>query len=313
MKLRFPTIDSIFNAFNGISFLGRQLGFFSDSFRNIYTSEHRNFLLVSSDASTESPASGNDDISSSDEGISDPSIRSYDDIGMMHEIDMPEPEPLISNDESRLNRATGYLDSLSQKDRTCPAGGSTSAEGLNDERSRRVQQFLSSLQSHAANQSLSNIKPEVEPIKGAASLGERCSGLGQKFRDITTAAHDFLDKHVGDSYLTDFVGGAKDFGSNYCEMVNANTHGVDKYYHCMANCEAANRGIGGVDAAAFIDVGRELVDFTTKDVWKDGPIKAARNVSDDMEANIRGLRASARGTRCMDSCGVLDPRGSRLK
>lgn len=46
--------------------------------------------------------------------------------------------------------------------------------------------------------------------------------------------------------------GTGDFLNNYMNMRNANTIGADKYFHCMANCQASQRGPGGQAAARGI-------------------------------------------------------------
>ena len=42
--------------------------------------------------------------------------------------------------------------------------------------------------------------------------------------------------------LTSAVGAAIDFLSNYLKMREKKVPGGDKYYHCMANCQASKRG-----------------------------------------------------------------------
>lgn len=65
-------------------------------------------------------------------------------------------------------------------------------------------------------------------------------------------------------YLGDAIGGAGDFLDNYGDMRDANTIGGDKYFHCKANCEAAQRGEGGEDMACTISDAREWVDENIK-------------------------------------------------
>jgi hypothetical protein len=44
---------------------------------------------------------------------------------------------------------------------------------------------------------------------------------------------------------SDFGGGVRDFLANYNKMVEVKVKGADRYFHCMANCEATQRGPGG--------------------------------------------------------------------
>lgn len=60
--------------------------------------------------------------------------------------------------------------------------------------------------------------------------------------------------------LKQIVGAAGDFVRNFLNMREANTIGADKYFHCMANCQAAQRGSAGEATAAAISNLREASD-----------------------------------------------------
>jgi len=69
------------------------------------------------------------------------------------------------------------------------------------------------------------------------------------------------------SFWWQFYRGSMDMWMNYEDMKKANTIGADKYFHCMANCEAARRGPGGVLAAQVISNLREDYGY-----WKGDPM-----------------------------------------
>ncbi len=111
-----------------------------------------------------------------------------------------------------------------------------------------------------------------------------------------------------------FVAGASDFGGQYANQRSA-THvvggshngwgGQDKYFHCMANCEAAQKGMGGSAAAQCISNGRE---------WFDQSIKgdSAADSAADQLANRLG-RSSGQMSRtgsCSQICGSYRPGGN---
>ncbi len=74
------------------------------------------------------------------------------------------------------------------------------------------------------------------------------------------------------------------FEKNYDEMVEVNTMYADKYYHCMANCEAAAIGRGHV--AETISDAREWVDQHIK--WDSEGASAC-----DQQANRDGRNTGA--------------------
>ena len=45
--------------------------------------------------------------------------------------------------------------------------------------------------------------------------------------------------------------------AEFAALVDANTIGADKYFHCNTNCQASARGCGGTQAAEFIGETRE--------------------------------------------------------
>jgi RHS repeat-associated protein len=102
-------------------------------------------------------------------------------------------------------------------------------------------------------------------------------------------------------YWSGFGEGLSDFWTNYQNMKNANTIGADKYFHCMANCEAVRRGEGGSDVAKLLSEGRELFDeYIKRDLrWA---------CNQDRAANKQGQRGDPTKP-CKDVCKSLRPRG----
>lgn len=88
---------------------------------------------------------------------------------------------------------------------------------------------------------------------------------------------------------------------NYDDMIRANTKRSDKYFHCMANCEAAHLGpVGGVVAGIVSDT-REAVDQHVKG---DPPYECEM----DQYVNRYG-RYSDRQTPCKEVCKPFRPNG----
>jgi RHS repeat-associated protein len=110
------------------------------------------------------------------------------------------------------------------------------------------------------------------------------------------------------------AGAVGDFGGGYRDMMDA-TYGVggshngwanqDKYFHCRANCEAAQRGRAGQCTATSISDAREWFDQTIKG----DPASAS---AADQAANAYGRQQGAAnpGGSCKQLCGIYRPGGS---
>ena len=116
------------------------------------------------------------------------------------------------------------------------------------------------------------------------------SGTGPAYAEASAA---------GTKYVAAAVGGASDFVDNYQSMKEANTIGADRYFHCMANCEATKRGQGGRDMSSVISEGREQFDELIK---RDPPQECAA----DRLANDEG-RGATPGESCPSRCAGLRP------
>ena len=117
--------------------------------------------------------------------------------------------------------------------------------------------------------------------------------------------------------LVDFIGGVGDFSRNRDAMIQKNTVGWDKYYHCMANCEATARGPGGNMSAELLSAGRELTDAMRHMLPKDSlgigkgltPQESWRDIREDLAVNREGRLGALRGDRCADVCRIDRLRG----
>lgn len=101
------------------------------------------------------------------------------------------------------------------------------------------------------------------------------------------------------------AGATGDFVRNYREMLEANTIGADKYYHCQANCEATQRGEAGKETATFLSDLREFIDRFIKG----DPAEAS---GADQEANRHGRENAGTGD-CGAVCETFRPDALRPK
>ena len=62
----------------------------------------------------------------------------------------------------------------------------------------------------------------------------------------------------------DSVGAVGDFYKNYSDMRDKNVKNSDKYFHCMANCQASSRGPDGLSMAQNLSNLRESFDENIK-------------------------------------------------
>ncbi|MBK8813144.1 MAG: hypothetical protein IPN69_20780 [Acidobacteria bacterium] len=98
------------------------------------------------------------------------------------------------------------------------------------------------------------------------------------------------------------VGAINDFTKNYSDMRAANTIGADKFFHCMANCQAARRGSIGVLISQTMSEGRELFDENLK-----GDPRVACDA--DRYANQIGRDSGSRCDPCVSVCSRFVPQG----
>jgi RHS repeat-associated protein len=99
------------------------------------------------------------------------------------------------------------------------------------------------------------------------------------------------------------LGAAKDFAKNYMQMREANTKGADKYFHCKANCEAAQRGPVGAKVSEVISEAREFVD---QHVFGDPPDSSEADRSANTTGRVGGANSDV---PCQLICAPHRPRG----
>lgn len=114
-------------------------------------------------------------------------------------------------------------------------------------------------------------------------------------------------------YATGVVGGTVDFGQAYVEMMDSSYYtgrshngwkNQDWYFHCRANCEAAQRGKGGEDVAQCISDAREWFEQALGE-------PPAHSVP-DQAANRYGRSQGAANPNgdCRQLCGRYRPGGT---
>ena len=94
-----------------------------------------------------------------------------------------------------------------------------------------------------------------------------------------------------------------DFQRNYADMRKANTIGGDKYFHCMANCQATRQGRSGEAAACMISDVRE---------WTDQNIKgdpASASLADQAANAVGRSGALSSSQSCSSVCSGFRPNG----
>jgi len=106
----------------------------------------------------------------------------------------------------------------------------------------------------------------------------------------------------------DIAQAVRDLSRNYIDMRNANTIGADKYFHCKAQCQAAQRGIETAVAAANLGNLREIFDETIKG-------DSAQSCNADRFANQFGTISAIIDpkTSCSILCDIFRPIGLNLK
>lgn len=99
-------------------------------------------------------------------------------------------------------------------------------------------------------------------------------------------------------------GAVQDFVKNYDDNKRTNWKGGDKYFHCKANCEAAQRGPVGAVTAEWMSNLREWGDLGN---FRDFRADARA----DQRANRQGRRAGETGSTqsCSAACAAYRPSG----
>ena len=96
----------------------------------------------------------------------------------------------------------------------------------------------------------------------------------------------------------DRVGASQDFSTYYRAMKRLNVKQSDKYFHCMANCKAAQRGPAGYVQSIRLSNFREFTDQLRGD--------SAADSAADEAANSTG-REGGKGAPCADCRDICSP------
>ena len=98
---------------------------------------------------------------------------------------------------------------------------------------------------------------------------------------------------------------------NYQEMRDRNFRCADRYYHCMAHCEATPKGPAGTATSHVVGAGREAIDFRTN-IYNPrkqmDPGSSWKDCSADMAADAQGRARNGQAT-CREQCKSLAPAG----
>jgi RHS repeat-associated protein len=128
---------------------------------------------------------------------------------------------------------------------------------------------------------LAGFEPERAGYRYGYNLGQQ---MGLQIRNSSAVtAIEILRNRANDMQRHNFIGG-------------------DKFYHCLAMCEASAKGPVGASVAATAGVAREL-----NQRYRHG--EPAAECAADNAANGRGIAAGLRGQNCAASCGGLMPPG----
>lgn len=137
---------------------------------------------------------------------------------------------------------------------------------------------------------------KANPLSGVDPLGLEPGTLAQR-------GYPAADPSPSAGSLFGLTTAVSSFWRNYQDMRQANTIGADKYFHCMANCQASKGGLLGLAAAQCMSDGREWFDQNVKG---DPPWASEQ----DQGANRQGqLQGFFRQDRCQIICDNLRPPG----
>lgn len=116
--------------------------------------------------------------------------------------------------------------------------------------------------------------------------------INEKFKEKTEAGNAFLD-----------------MWKNYTDMREANVIGADRYFHCKANYEAAERGWDGFAMAGFISNMREVGNLVLDPIKKG--ILPVEDTINDQKANNYGRNAprSKIFSSAREACEIYRPKG----
>ena len=95
------------------------------------------------------------------------------------------------------------------------------------------------------------------------------------------------------------------FTNNYLEMVEFNYKDSDKFFHCLANCEAVKYGWSGEMVAIFISELREQTDMILKGKLLGKTQYTPEDSEADHKANRHGRNHNSKNTNCVEHCKIF--------
>ena len=96
------------------------------------------------------------------------------------------------------------------------------------------------------------------------------------------------------NYLKEFQEGTRDFLFTYLQFKTRKFKNSDLYFHCLANCQASQAGLGGRDAAKFFGTLREIAQLSQD---------SFQSCLEDEMANRTGRNAGLNSQQsCFQSC-----------
>jgi hypothetical protein len=193
------------------------------------------------------------------------------------------------------------VEKYSEKDNACSlrATGDKEFSELNERASHKGNELDSLLSDIEKENSIQDRKKELDfNVDKTNPNYEEKFNLGTRAAVSACEQMEKMQGYVPDGYMKDFANGSCKMVENFADMKNWNHKepGWDKFFHCMGNCEAAEYGKGGSDAAKFWGEVRETV-------YRDS------DSQNDIMANERGRLAGENGIRCYDACVGYKPRG----
>ncbi len=125
-------------------------------------------------------------------------------------------------------------------------------------------------------------------------LGETVTRINEKLKELPQTQGAF----------TDFV-------RNRQDMIDADTIGADKYFHCKANYEAASRGELGEMRAEIFSASREVFGEAKSYYERIRAKDAFEDMGQDLAANYFGREAAKSGkfSSSAEACAIFRPEG----
>jgi hypothetical protein len=102
----------------------------------------------------------------------------------------------------------------------------------------------------------------------------------------------------GLNYTSGYINAYVDFWRNSARLEKGKIINSDKYFHCMANCQATNWGQGGKDAAQYLSIFKEWFDENIKG-------RSREDCLSDLEADWQGQK----GGNCKETCSQYEVPG----